>query len=204
MADGRWTYRDGGAAAAWAERLLYLHAALSAAAVLIALARGLAAPEGGLSLLVGLAQMLAFVASAIVILRWIYLASANARALGAEDLMGRPGWAVAWFFIPLANLVMPFMTVRDIWKASANPKDWQIGSTPIAIPLWWTCWIISGIAGGIAFQFTLDKEMAASSGAQTLYLLSDLLALPSALLLARIIAGIQAMQARAGPSAAFA
>ena len=33
-----------------------------------------------------------FVAAALAFLRWFYLANGNARALGADDLMGAPRW----------------------------------------------------------------------------------------------------------------
>ena len=37
---------------------------------------------------------------------------------GRFDGLARP--RVGWFFIPLANLFMPYMTVRDIWRASGD------------------------------------------------------------------------------------
>ena len=69
-------------------------------------------------------------AAALATLRWLYLANANAFALGAEDMMVSPGLAVAWFFIPFANLFMPYLTMRDTWKASAKPRDWQAARRP--------------------------------------------------------------------------
>lgn len=190
-------------AAVWARRLLWLHAGLTALATLLTLMRGVAAPEGGLSLLVGLGQVLAFVGAVIATLVWIHRANEKAHALGAQDMMVRPGWAVAWFFVPLANLVMPFITMRELWQASANPKDWQLERTPLALPLWWACWLGSGVAGAIAFRLTLEGEPAAASGTQLLYLVSDALAVPAALLLAWLIGGIDALQRRAAPAAAF-
>lgn len=152
-----------------------------------------------MGLLVGLGQSLAFIAAAIATLVWIYRANAKAHRLGAKDMMVRPGWAVAWFFIPLANLVMPFMAMRELWKASANPGDWQIERTPITLPLWWACWLISGIAGTVAFRLTLEAE-AAAEGTQLLYFISDAFALPSALLLASLVGGIEVLQRRASPA----
>src|SRR6266404_5443429 len=35
---------------------------------------------------------------------WVYRANLNARALGGKDMRFSPGWAVAWFFIPVMNL----------------------------------------------------------------------------------------------------
>src|SRR5262249_29946861 len=47
-------------------------------------------------------------AAGIALLVWVYRANRNARALGAEGLAYSPGWSVGWFFVPLANLVMPY------------------------------------------------------------------------------------------------
>jgi hypothetical protein len=37
--------------------------------------------------------------------------------LGARDLKGSPGGAVGWWFVPLANLYVPFQYLREIWRA---------------------------------------------------------------------------------------
>jgi hypothetical protein len=54
------------------------------------------------------------VVSAVLYLVWIYRASANLWVLpGRRDRM-RPGWAVGGYFIPLANLVMPYLGMRNL------------------------------------------------------------------------------------------
>ena len=95
---------------------------MSALAAGAALAMG---PENFWGNGVGLFQLvrgLVQLATAIVFFIWLYRANANVRALGADDMMGSPGLGVGWFFIPLANLFMPYMTVRDIWRASAQAE----------------------------------------------------------------------------------
>src|SRR3546814_7630930 len=42
----------------------------------------------------------------VTVLRWTYVANANARALGATDLTVTPLMSILWYFIPLANLWM--------------------------------------------------------------------------------------------------
>ena len=111
-----WTFRDAAGLAAAARWLLYADAAVCAAAA--ALSLGLGADEliyGDLARPLALVQLATALGSLIALLIWLYRANANARALGATDLMGSPGLAVAWFFIPIAFLFMPFMTVRDTW-----------------------------------------------------------------------------------------
>jgi hypothetical protein len=195
--EGR-TWRDASGAGAWTIRLLLLHAGLSAVAAGIAVLRGLQPPSGSLpEVAVALFQMAVFFAAAIATLRWLYLAKANAFAFGAEDMMVSPGWAIAWFFIPFANLVMPFIAMRETWKASAEPRDWQAASAPATIFLWWAAWLLAGAAGIVAFRMTADLGKDAVGTAQTLFFVADLLSIAAALLLARIVVGIQAMQGRA-------
>jgi hypothetical protein len=193
-----WTWRDASGAGAWTIRLLLLHAGLSAVAAGIAVLRGLQPPSGSqIEVAVALLQMAVFFAAAIATLRWLYLAKTNAFAFGAEDMMVSPGWAIAWFFIPFANLVMPFVAMRETWKASAEPRDWQAAPAPVTLLLWWAAWLGAGAAGVVAFRLTADFGKDAVATAQILFLAADLLSVVSALLLARIVAAIQAMQGRA-------
>lgn len=191
-----WTYGDASTAAAWARRLLWADATLSAAAIALVLLRGLDPWRvGPADAAIGIGQLIVFIACAFVTLRWLYLANVNARALGADDLMGSPGLAVGWFFVPLANLFMPYVTVRDMWKASADPRDWQGASASGAILLWWILWLIGNVAGTISFRLWLEKD--AGTAGEIFSLVSNLAAIPAALILAWVIGRIQAMQENA-------
>ena len=152
-------------AAAWARRLLWADSALSGLAALLALARNFDPYRAGnVELALALGQLGAWLAGFVLALRWLYLANANARALGATDLMGWPGLAVGWFFIPLANLFMPYMTLRDMWRASANPRDWQAAGAPAAILIWWVCWLAAGITATIAFRLQIEFPLRSRRG----------------------------------------
>src|SRR5205809_7873998 len=62
--------------------------------------------------------LVAFLATVVVRSIWQHRAQANARALTHDGTEFTPGWAVGWWFIPIANLFKPFQTVRELWKAS--------------------------------------------------------------------------------------
>jgi hypothetical protein len=141
-----------------------------------------------------LAQLALFLGTAIAFLVWLYRAEVNARALGAEDMMVGPGWAVGWFFVPLVQLVMPFVAVRELWKASATPRDWQLEPASPIIALWWACWIGSMISGNIAFALSRTDDYDMFPAADFMGMVSTALTIPSAILLAAIIGHIQAMQ----------
>ena len=200
-ADGR-SFRDAGALATGVQALLYADAAFAALAALLIFSGADAA--GDAVALFFLAQFVVLVGGAVLFLVWLFRANANARALGADDMMVSPGWAVGWWFVPLANLVMPFVAMRELWKASAAPRDWQMERASASIPFWWGCWILSNLAGVIAFRLELQPELATAPALRVLSLASEVLAIPAALLLARIVAGIQAMQGRAKGAGAAA
>ena len=61
----------------------------------------------------------------------------NVRALGATGLEFTPGWAVGWFFVPIAGFFKPFQAMREIWKASKNPLRWQEEATGSVVGWWW-------------------------------------------------------------------
>ena len=60
----------------------------------------------------------AAITSLISLLVWIYAAHANLPALRGTNLEFSDGWAVGWFFVPIANLVKPYQVVREIWRSS--------------------------------------------------------------------------------------
>jgi Domain of unknown function (DUF4328) len=92
-------------------------------------------------------MVLVIVVAGIVWLIWQYRAHANLRALGVGNLKYSPGWAVGWWLIPFANFVMPYLTMRELWKASepeAGSVDWAARKTAAILGLWW--------AGRLAIQ----------------------------------------------------
>ena len=64
------------------------------------------------SLVVGLL----FIAAAIVALVWQHRAASAGRALGIPSGMS-PAWGVGCWFVPIVNLWMPYLAVRDCLPA---------------------------------------------------------------------------------------
>lgn len=54
-----------------------------------------------------------------------------------------PGWAVGWYFIPIASLWKPYVAMRDIVRASTL----DAGLPGWLLPFWWTLWILSQFTG---------------------------------------------------------
>ena len=63
------------------------------------------------------------VGSAVAWCVWQHRAHANLRAFARSGLRFTPGWAVGWWFVPIASLWKPFEAVRELWKASDPDSD---------------------------------------------------------------------------------
>jgi len=86
--------------------------------------------------------------TAVVWLIWQFRAHTNLRALGAAQLKYTPGWAVAWWFIPIANIVMPYLTMRELYKASdpaAGSVDWATRGGAGLLGMWWAARLITQV-----------------------------------------------------------
>jgi hypothetical protein len=78
--------------------------------------------------------------SAVFFLRWLHLAVRTAKMLGLEPGT-TPGWAVAWWFIPLAHLYDPFLVVRGLCLSLGGARK-----AAAAVTAWWTAWVLGGVA----------------------------------------------------------
>ncbi|MEO5707970.1 MAG: DUF4328 domain-containing protein [Alteraurantiacibacter sp.] len=94
-----------------------------------------------LGTLVYLLMILLLLLATIPILLWVYRAHANLREASVAGLKYSPGWAAGSFLVPLANLVVPFRAMRELYNRShGEPEDFaQSGAGPVTS--WWACHI---------------------------------------------------------------
>jgi len=88
-------------------------------------------------------MLLAIVCFGVVVVfaTWTYRMNANIHALGSNNLRYTPGWAVGWYFVPIANLWKPYQVVRELWLASKDPAGWQTARSIKLLSWWWTTWL---------------------------------------------------------------
>ena len=108
-------------------------------------ARAMLVAIEGVELAVGL-QLLLWGASIIAFLMWEHRVSKNLPTIGMHGQRYSPGWAVGWWFIPIANLFMPYLVMAEIWRGStASFRDaWDKAPVPSILKVWW-CLFISTI-----------------------------------------------------------
>lgn len=122
----------------------------------------------GLGLLCsGLLLIIIYITGVVFFLMFIYRCGKNCRSLGASGFEISEGWSVGWFFVPIANLFMPYKAVKEIYQASepaADLRNWKSVSVPSLLGLWWGFWLASSFLGQIetrlAFQDDVDLVKA--------------------------------------------
>lgn len=58
-------------------------------------------------------------AIAVLTIIWTWRAMKNNEALGRTDARFTPGWGIAGWLIPCANLVIPVLIFQDLWRGSS-------------------------------------------------------------------------------------
>ena len=127
---------------------------------------------------------------------WIYRASWNARLIQPYAARISPGWAVGWYFIPVANLWKPLEAMRQTWAAVLPPSP--------LVGWWWALWLAGGVIsfGGGLLQGSL---WVLESGLITLLsVVASVLSVLCTILFLRIVRRITAAQSAHGPASVFA
>lgn len=96
--------------------------------------------------LLGLIRIIVLIGTAVCFLAWLYRAYKNLVGLSARESNYSPGWAVAWFFVPIYNLTRPFRIMRELWRSS-DPFyiEGELGKTPAQVIWWWALYLVSSL-----------------------------------------------------------
>lgn len=126
---------------------------------------------------------------------WLHRAASNTEALGAKGLESSPGWTVGWFFVPVANLVMPYRAMREVWQASRSPAQWSTVRAGPCLLLWWLIHLFAGIAGQVKSVMLRDAHGAdAVLAASNVEITGMVLSLVTTLLFVHIVGSLWSMQ----------
>ncbi len=100
----------------------------------------------------------------VVLIVYLYRASKNTELWDFTSRSWGPGWSIGAWFIPLANFVIPFFVVREIWQRTPEPED---GTRPTSgvLVLWWVLFVVGILAVRIDVSpDTLDEFRAQDWG----------------------------------------
>lgn len=137
---------------------------------------------------VAFAQVGVYVLAAIAWVAWQSRTIDNEDALGIGPSPISPRRSIGWWFIPFANLVMPYRSHRDIdrrYSSGAASRGWLV-------PAWWTMFIVGGlVANGVGRLWEAAETIEEVQTALTLYVVSDALTIVTAVLAITMIREIQ-------------
>jgi hypothetical protein len=137
----------------------------------------------------------------IVVGMWIYRTNANAHAMGGNVSI-TPGWAVGWFAVPFANLILPYQGMSETWLASHEMVALDGESGLPLLRWWWGLWLVSGFVGYATFFLTRDPELIQT--ASYVFTATALLQVALSLVLIRLMRRLAAVQTTAHPAHIFA
>ncbi|HOD66218.1 MAG TPA: DUF4328 domain-containing protein [candidate division Zixibacteria bacterium] len=112
----------------------------------------------------------ATVTTVVLFLMWIHRAYRVLEVNKVAGLKATAGWAVGWWFIPIANLVKPFEVTKEIFVRSERPPaggaPWGAGPTPAPagfvvstaqsresswiVGAWWLTWLAASFATNLS------------------------------------------------------
>jgi hypothetical protein len=91
------------------------------------------------NVLVSFVQGLALLAAAVTVMIWMHRLATNLRTLHRGTTWG-PAWAVAGWLLPPFVFVLPYLVLREIWRASdpdtGMGERWRSGRPPAAALAW--------------------------------------------------------------------
>lgn len=144
---------------------------------------------------------LVYVATAVAFLMWLYRANKNLRPLGIVRPEFTPGWAVGWFFIPFANLRMPYRAVKEVWVGSdpqlsvPGEESWQQPGSSSLLGWWWACWLIEGTVNYTVARLSMSATTTdAFFNLAKAQIFGDALSMGAAVLAIMVVKGIDRRQ----------
>ena len=102
----------------------------------------LALSTAGLYFLVAIGFMIPF-------FMWLYRAVSNVRIRTGDSQSG-PGMSVGWWFIPIANLFMPYKVLADLWKRTFSDNSAGL------VAIFWLGWIATSFVDRGVMRFYAD------------------------------------------------
>jgi hypothetical protein len=84
-------------------------------------------------------QPILFLTTGISWVVWQHRLSANLWPLGRT--LGHTPDAIGWWFVPLLDLLWPFLVMRELWKATGPGENWKRRRLPLVVWVWWGAWV---------------------------------------------------------------
>ena len=130
----------------------------------------------------------------ISFLIWLNRASKNLPSIGVMEQQFSPGWAIGWWFVPIAYLWKPYQVTAEIWRGSHPDSGYN---SPL-LGVWWGAWVISNwVLNLILLVYFRDQSDATINElivADVWYVASDIISALAGVLLFVLVWRITANQ----------
>jgi len=144
---------------------------------------------------IGILYLLAYIVTGVAFLKWIHRANKNCHGFGAQGMEFTPGWSIGYYFIPFVNLYKPYQAMKEIWKVSTNPTNWQNEGSSALLGWWWALSLISGFLGQASFRMSMKADTIISLQASTMVsILSGIIDIPLYIVAVSLITAIYTKQ----------
>ena len=130
---------------------------------------------------------------------WTYRASHNTEVLGAVDKQFTPNWSLGWFFVPIANLIMPYRVAVEVYLASIpGPAgvSWRYEPAPLFIGFWWTCFVLRSLLNFPFLGSPALAELVPAGLIQSLAIGGEILGMVAAVLAIKFVDSVADRQSR--------
>jgi hypothetical protein len=136
--------------------------------------------------LLGVFEILALLAAAIVFIGWLHAAYKNVDVVAPGERRFGHGWAIGSWFVPFFNLVRPKSIVNDVWRAGG--KD-PVDATPGGILLcWWGAWLLGNfILARVAGRYESEDTPEEIRTGAIIMVISDMFSIVGALLAIAVV-----------------
>lgn len=132
-------------------------------------------------------SLLARFACSVLWCWWSIRIQSAIRGAGSAPLKRAPPWSVVWWFVPGFNFVMPYLSVRELWKnavaiSERRIDEWSGVRVPMFLHVWWGSWTIHLLAytWAIALMSSAPAKPALESTIAVTCLVRDLALLVAA------------------------
>lgn len=105
-------------------------------------------PRGMTTVLAARLWTLGLLVAGAAFVTWLVRARRDAGRLGAPATLA-PAWALAGWFIPVANLVIPYRVARDVQRASGADPASQAMASAAPVGRWWAGVIATLLLNGL-------------------------------------------------------
>lgn len=117
---------------------------------------------------------------AILTIIWMFRIATNLRTIGRSQLVWAPGWAIGGWFAPPCLYVIPWLMIKELWRASdsavpAHDPRWKEQPASPLITVWWVLFglipllnVVSGVSMLSDLPRLVDEEQTATVTAENL------------------------------------